>query len=367
MSKWRKKLSQRRPILLLISVLLMALATTLAWIAFADWGVQEQAVIEGVGETHQEFPTPTPTPTLSPTASPTVVARADEVVEWLAHLALLECGALKDTSESQACGAGVVFTVLWRTDQAYLSDGTVKGTLEYGQVESYAQQQYPSNITRGCQGPPPHSRACQMPGYLVDWREFVRAFIAGGGPDDYPRAVYYWSVREMAHSVEITVETGSVWFFPAWYVDDFVPACQGDKWTPAEEAAPPMRWPVQPSTGIEVIGTHQNGGHEEGIDLVAQRGEAVTAAMAGVVVNAGFGNQYGYHVIVRSEDGAWQALYAHLAHEPYDLYAGDEVKIGEPLGVVGCTGNCDDDHLHFELRHENLPVDPLYYLCEEQS
>ena len=55
----------------------------------------------------------------------------------------------------------------------------------------------------------------------------------------------------------------------------------------------------------------------------------------------------------------WVALYAHLAG--WRVRVGEQVSAGQRLGTAGCTGWCTGTHLHFELRHFGLPVNPLRF------
>ncbi|MGH2750246.1 MAG: MCE family protein [Actinomycetota bacterium] len=96
-----------------------------------------------------------------------------------------------------------------------------------------------------------------------------------------------------------------------------------------------------------------------GIDIDGVTGEPVVASAAGTVVFAGYYSGYGNAVILDHGNG-FATLYAHLS--ALDAGAGQVIDQGEILGAVGCTGNCTGDHLHFELRVGDIPVDPLPYL-----
>ncbi|HWL66639.1 MAG TPA: M23 family metallopeptidase, partial [Actinomycetota bacterium] len=58
--------------------------------------------------------------------------------------------------------------------------------------------------------------------------------------------------------------------------------------------------------------------------------------------------------------GGVATLYAHLS--AYDVRNGESVSQGDVVGRVGCTGSCTGDHLHFEVRVNGSPVDPLDFL-----
>jgi murein DD-endopeptidase MepM/ murein hydrolase activator NlpD len=96
------------------------------------------------------------------------------------------------------------------------------------------------------------------------------------------------------------------------------------------------------------------------LDIAAPTGTAVLAARAGTVSFAGWSNQgYGYLVILRHAGGA-ETWYAHNSH--LLVSAGQRVEQGAPIARVGSTGFSTGPHLHFELRENGKPVDPLTHL-----
>ena len=64
-------------------------------------------------------------------------------------------------------------------------------------------------------------------------------------------------------------------------------------------------------------------------------------------------------MLIDPADG-WQTWYAHLSY--ISVIVGDQVGQGETIGAAGSTGYSTGPHLHFELRHQGIPVDPLVYL-----
>jgi murein DD-endopeptidase MepM/ murein hydrolase activator NlpD len=77
--------------------------------------------------------------------------------------------------------------------------------------------------------------------------------------------------------------------------------------------------------------------------------------MDGKVVHAGWNNQ-GYGNLVIVENGAYRTYYAHLSSIPVSV--GDTVRAGTTIGLSGNTGNSTGPHLHYEIRKNNVPVDP---------
>jgi murein DD-endopeptidase MepM/ murein hydrolase activator NlpD len=127
---------------------------------------------------------------------------------------------------------------------------------------------------------------------------------------------------------------------------------------PLPAPPPTPDWSSWPAQGT--ITTPFGAGHP-GIDIGILRSRAVTAAQAGRVVRVGEPRGFeGYGNIVEIADGhGYMSLYAHLA--AWRVRIGERVWPGERLGTAGCTGWCTGTHLHFEMRHEGRPVDPLSF------
>lgn len=101
-----------------------------------------------------------------------------------------------------------------------------------------------------------------------------------------------------------------------------------------------------------------------GIDL-APRGDtstpAATAIKSGKVVGVNtMGRGYGNNITIETEDG-YRVSYAHLDSVDSNLKAGDTVKAGQQIGVVGNTGYSDGNHLHVEVSKDGKKIDPNTY------
>lgn len=95
------------------------------------------------------------------------------------------------------------------------------------------------------------------------------------------------------------------------------------------------------------------------LDIAAPLGTPVLAAQAGRVAFAGHLPD-GAEVVLIAHDGGLFSLYAHLddVHIPPTVKAGDLVRAGDPIGVIGLTGITTGAHLHFVIRRGDEPVDP---------
>ena len=96
-----------------------------------------------------------------------------------------------------------------------------------------------------------------------------------------------------------------------------------------------------------------------GIDINGYTGQPIVAAKEGQVIMAGGYSGYGNTVII-DHGGGYSTLYAHMSN--FNTSSGSGVDQGDVIGYVGCTGNCYGDHLHFEVRVNGSPTDPMPYL-----
>jgi lipoprotein NlpD len=115
-------------------------------------------------------------------------------------------------------------------------------------------------------------------------------------------------------------------------------------------------WPAE---GPILSGFRGNSGFNKGIDLGGKLGEPVVSAALGEVVYAGSGLRgYGKLLIVKHDD-VFLSAYAH--NDQLLVKEGDLVKAGQIIADMGSSGT-DRVKLHFEIRRDGTPVDPLTYL-----
>jgi len=125
-----------------------------------------------------------------------------------------------------------------------------------------------------------------------------------------------------------------------------------------KEAAQPLQgawiWPTQ---GQLIADFGQTG--RKGIDISGKVGQAVVAANSGKVVYSGGGLKgYGQLIIVKHND-IYLSAYAH--NQKLLVAEGERIKQGQRIAAMGRAGN-QEAVLHFEVRREGKPVDPLSYL-----
>ena len=96
-----------------------------------------------------------------------------------------------------------------------------------------------------------------------------------------------------------------------------------------------------------------------GVDIAVPAGTPIRAAASGSVAMAGWMGGYGQYTCIQHGGGV-ATCYAHQSS--IGVGTGASVKQGQVIGSVGCTGHCFGDHLHFEVRINGSPVDPMGYL-----
>ena len=98
-----------------------------------------------------------------------------------------------------------------------------------------------------------------------------------------------------------------------------------------------------------------------GVDLGAEEGTPVLAALDGVVIGAGVGEMSGNYVKLSHDDGR-ETFYCHLSK--INVEKGVAVRAGDVIGFVGQTGMATGPHLHFELHVNGEKTDPTDFLKE---
>jgi murein DD-endopeptidase MepM/ murein hydrolase activator NlpD len=96
-----------------------------------------------------------------------------------------------------------------------------------------------------------------------------------------------------------------------------------------------------------------------GIDIAVPSGTPIHAAASGTVAIAGWVSGYGNYSCI-NHGGGLATCYGHQTS--ISVGVGQQVGQGQVIGYTGCTGHCLGPHLHFEVRINGTPVDPLGYL-----
>ncbi|EAC7886150.1 peptidoglycan DD-metalloendopeptidase family protein [Listeria monocytogenes] len=131
---------------------------------------------------------------------------------------------------------------------------------------------------------------------------------------------------------------------------------------------------IKPASGILTSGFSERtnpvtGKYEshKGQDIAGGGTITVSAAASGTVVFSGFGASgsgfggYGYVVKIDHGNG-FQTLYGHMRAGSLKVVTGQRVSQGQPIGIMGSTGQSTGQHLHFEIHKNGIPVDPAPYI-----
>jgi murein DD-endopeptidase MepM/ murein hydrolase activator NlpD len=119
------------------------------------------------------------------------------------------------------------------------------------------------------------------------------------------------------------------------------------------------RWPVRGAV-VAAFGANVGGKRNDGIDISVPNGTPIKAAENGVVIYAGNGlKELGNTVLVRHDDGT-VTVYGHASS--ISVQRGQKVQRGQQLAASGMSGNATQPTLHFEVRKDATPVNPMTYL-----
>jgi LysM repeat protein len=128
-----------------------------------------------------------------------------------------------------------------------------------------------------------------------------------------------------------------------------------------------LLWPTGSHRITQYYGVWELGrkslGRHTGLDIGGNTGDAIYAADDGIVTHAGCGSSckrgYGYYVDIDHGDG----IITRYGHASQILVSvGDQVRRGDPIMLMGCTGLCTGPHVHFEVRLNGRITNPLPYI-----
>ena len=121
----------------------------------------------------------------------------------------------------------------------------------------------------------------------------------------------------------------------------------------------------RPLATYKYISCYFGGNGHRGTDYAAPGGTEIYAVSGGVVTAAAYHYSWGYYVQVyhgKDDNGnSYSTLYAHMNSAPI-VSVGQNVSKGQKLGYVGSTGNSTGNHLHLEMKVNNVLVNVMNYL-----
>jgi murein DD-endopeptidase MepM/ murein hydrolase activator NlpD len=118
----------------------------------------------------------------------------------------------------------------------------------------------------------------------------------------------------------------------------------------------PVNGPITSPFGYRIHPITGSSRFHAGIDFGVGYGVPIQAADNGLVIEAGWVGGYGNTVIL-DHGGGWTTLYAHASS--LNVSAGQTVQRGQTVSFVGSTGMSTGPHLHFEVRFQGNPLDPM--------
>ncbi len=165
---------------------------------------------------------------------------------------------------------------------------------------------------------------------------------------------------------EVQISTLQSYTAPA--VVPALPAVGRDGW--AVSVFSLVQWPVPSSTTMSsAFGPRSCAGcssYHEGIDLNPGDGFPVVAIADGVVVASEFSGALGAHVVIQHviNGEVVQSQYGHMQGDSLAVVVGQQVTVGQQLGLVGSTGQSTGPHLHFGIIIGGELIDPEPWLYE---
>ncbi|KFE52970.1 peptidoglycan DD-metalloendopeptidase family protein [Pseudomonas syringae] len=172
-------------------------------------------------------------------------------------------------------------------------------------------------------------------------------------------AVAPGAVRSGAASTTTSTQTSASGSVKTTVISKPVAAVPSVSAPPQGPAGPAPKGWTWPSNGVLIGKFSSNGSLNKGIDIAGDLGQPVLAASDGSIVYAGSGLRgYGELVIIKHSD-TYVSAYGH--NRRLLVREGQQVKAGQTIAEMGSTGT-DRVKLHFEIRRQGKPVDPLQFL-----
>ncbi len=128
----------------------------------------------------------------------------------------------------------------------------------------------------------------------------------------------------------------------------------------------PTLWPVMGTLMTSSYGRRSDpfsgeGAFHSGVDIGCGTGTPVKAAADGIVKEADWSGGYGRMIVIDHGNGM-QTWYAHLSRT--DVVPGQDIRLGQQIGLSGSSGRATAPHLHYEVRMGGTPVNPYPYLTK---
>ena len=111
---------------------------------------------------------------------------------------------------------------------------------------------------------------------------------------------------------------------------------------------------------LSPFGQFGSGLRNDGLDIAVPKGTPIAAAADGVVAYAGDEIKLFGGLVLINHGGGWVTAYGHA--DTLNVVRGQKVSRGQTIGLSGASGFVSEPKLHFEIRKDRKPVDPLLHL-----
>ncbi len=175
---------------------------------------------------------------------------------------------------------------------------------------------------------------------------------------------YYITVKEFNEINGTSITWGQFVFVP--YSEKYIQEleAQGVKRDNLVSKKSDFIWPLTQVDNISSTFGMRNGRFHTGTDFPATMGTPIVAVMDGRVLAARYEGGFGKTISMEHRDN-FITRYAHCAE--MFVKSGDIIKKGQVIGLVGSTGISTGNHLHFEIRYNDIPLNPLDFLPYKQN
>jgi murein DD-endopeptidase MepM/ murein hydrolase activator NlpD len=131
----------------------------------------------------------------------------------------------------------------------------------------------------------------------------------------------------------------------------------------------PYAVPISSGFGERVAPCRWCSSYHQGIDFNPGAGTPIYAIADGVVLQAEYSGGFGQHALIEHTINGQRvvSVYAHMIGASSPLVVGQTVEAGDFVGLVGSTGTSTGAHLHFEIRIDDIPIDPFDWLTANAS
>ncbi len=175
---------------------------------------------------------------------------------------------------------------------------------------------------------------------------------------------FYVTLREFQDINGTSITWGQFGFIP--YSEKYIQEleAQGVKRDNLVSQKSDFIWPLTLVENISSTFGQRNGRFHTGTDMPATLGTPIISVMDGRVLAARYEGGFGKTICMEHRDN-FITRYAHCSE--MFVKAGDVVKKGQIIGLVGSTGTSTGNHLHFEIRYNDIPLNPLDFLPYKQN